>query len=78
MFVYYDNETDKSINYNPNKNNLEEIVQKINVTNGIKGLKKGNMQLNIFFFLHIINIVIMGTIYVNRVYNISFFKAFII
>ena len=43
MFVYYDNETDKSISYNPNKNSLEEIVQKINVTNGIKGLKKGNM-----------------------------------
>ena len=43
MFVYYDNETDKSIRYNPNKNNFEEIVQKINVTNGIKSLKKGNM-----------------------------------
>ena len=43
IFVYYDNETDKSISYNPNKNNLEAIVQKINVTNGIKGLKKGNM-----------------------------------
>lgn len=43
MFVYYDNETDKSISYNPNKNNFEEIVQKINVTNGIKSLKKGNM-----------------------------------
>ena len=43
-FDYHDNETDKNISYNPNRSDIDEIIRRINNYNGVKSLKKENME----------------------------------